>query len=93
MERQLIDNNTRFELKLLDTCLESVIGNERIWRNDKEAHIVEKIKARELTRKYILLLWEKRGRDKNMTCGDIIDNIAAYFDGAMSALVGENQIW
>ncbi len=93
MERQLIDPNAKFELRLLDTCLDSVIGNESIWTKDKEPHIAQKIKARELTRKYVLLLWEKRGQDRNLTCGDIIDNIASYFDGAMSVLAGEVQFW
>jgi hypothetical protein len=93
MKRQLIDVNAKFELKLLDACLDSMVGNESIWRRDLEAHIPERIKARELLRQYVLLLWEKRGRDQNLTCGDIIENSTAYFDGAMGALVGEVQVW
>jgi hypothetical protein len=64
MANSLKEVNDRFEPGLLDACLESVIGEERTWRMNKEPHIAEMARARILTRKYIILLWEKRGRIK-----------------------------
>jgi hypothetical protein len=93
VDNESIDVNARFEIGLLDTCLKSVMGDEGEWRENEEPHPAEMAKARDLTRKYILLLWEKQDRDLNMTCGDIIDKAAAYFNGAMAVLTGEVQLW
>jgi len=84
-----IDGNKIFEPAFVDVILDEMLGSESDWQNWKEKDIPERIKAKELTRRYVLAWYRDTGKEEEETVNQVQDNAFLFYLGALAALTGE----